>query len=332
MNEQQVSESILALASAVAGKDLTDEGDGSKATALSVLGNVVGEVDADTALYNAAQFATRRSTDTKDAAASVLALSQGGGSSKELLFEETVETSGSRVAQAKLAYSQFIDADTIYVTYDGVTYTCSKVWDEQTGVNTYGAPNGSSGTPVFSDIPFSIISRSQTSPSVTESYIATETEGTHTVKVEVEGSGGGGGASFGNYVNIDCGTDEPSDYMDGDAVPVSLIFAGDYPTAEQMMQSDNIIAQLDTATLNMAVEGTSLQIPLVGTTAVQAVYLRTITGTDEQSGYIIEQTAYTSYEVRTGLLGNKSIMLKLENIPAPYDGNNPSEIYIKYSN
>lgn len=192
MNEQQVSESILALASAVAGKDLTDEGDGSKATALSVLGNVVGEVDADTALYNAAQFATRRSTDTKDAAASVLALSQGGGSSKELLFEETVETSGSPVAQAKLAYSQFIDADTIYVTYDGVTYTCPKVWDEQIGGNTYGSPNGSSGTPVFSDIPFSIISRSQTSPSVTESYIATETAGTHTVKVEVEGSGGGG--------------------------------------------------------------------------------------------------------------------------------------------
>lgn len=274
-------------------------------------------------------------TDRNDAIKSIADFAKGGGgggSSKELLFEETVETSGSRVAQAKLAYSQFIDADTIYVTYDGaVTYICSKVWDEQTGANTYGAPNDSSGTPVFSNIPFSIISRSQTSPSVTESYIATETAGTHTVKVEVEGSGGGG-ASFGNYVNIDGGTDEPSDYMDGDAVPVSLIFAGDYPTAEQMMQPDNIIAQLNNAALNMAVEGTSLQIPLVGTTAVQAVYLRTITGTDEQSGYIIEQTAYTSYEERTNFMGYKSIMLKLENIPAPYEGNNPSEIYIKYSN
>ena len=145
------------------------------------------------------------------------------------------------------------------------------------------------------------------------------------------GEGGGGGASFGNYVNIDMGTDEPTDYVGGNAVPVSLIFAGDYPTAEQMTRPDNIIAQLNNAELAMAVEGTSLQIPLVGTAAVQAVYLRTITGTDEQGGYIIEQTDYTSYEVRTGFMGSKSIMLKLENIPAPYGGNNPSEIYIKYS-
>ena len=81
MTEAQVSEAIIALASAVSGKDLTSEGDGTKATALTVLSDALGdpETDADTALYDAAQFATRRSTDTEEAAKSVLALSSGGG-------------------------------------------------------------------------------------------------------------------------------------------------------------------------------------------------------------------------------------------------------------
>lgn len=142
-------------------------------------------------------------------------------------------------------------------------------------------------------------------------------------------SQGGGGASFGNYVNIDMGTDEPTDYFGGNAVPVDIIYAGDYP-ADQTVIPDNVIAQFNDAVIAMVVEGTSLSIPMSNKT-VQAVYLRTITGTEEQGGYIIEKTAYTSYEVQTGFGGSKHLMLKLANIPAPYEGNNPSEIYIKYS-
>lgn len=90
MTEAQVSEAILALASAVSGKDLTSEGDGTKATAITVLSDALGdpETDADTALYDAAQFATRRSTDTEEAAKSVLALSSGGGAQKHRLSVE----------------------------------------------------------------------------------------------------------------------------------------------------------------------------------------------------------------------------------------------------
>lgn len=248
---------------------------------------------------------------------------------KTVLFEETVTTAQQGefpVAQAELAYSQYIDADTIYVTFDGTTYTCQKRHDDEEGANYYGAPTVD-GRVDFSTIPFSISSNS-----TNENYIATQIAGTHTVKVEVEGSGGGG-ASFGNYVNIDMGTDEPSDYMGGDAVPVDRIYAGDYPPAGQMTLPDNIIATFNMAALNMAVEGTSLNIPLGATKTVQAVYLRTITGLDEQSGYIIEQTAYTSYEVRTGFGGNKFLALNLANIPAPYEGDGTfPEIYIKYSN
>ena len=142
--------------------------------------------------------------------------------------------------------------------------------------------------------------------------------------------GGGGGASFGNGVNIDGGTDEPTDYLDGEQMPVAMLFAGDYP-ADPMLKPDNVIADFGDAVLNSAVDGLSLSIPL-GNKTVQAVYLRTITGTEEQGGYIIEKTAYTSYEVQTGFGGSKHLMLKLANIPAPSEVNNTlPEIYIKYS-
>lgn len=93
MEETKVSEAIIALASAVSGKDLTSEGDGTKATALTVLSDALGdpETDADTALYDAAQFATRRSTDTEEAAKSVLALSSGGGAQSYPISASDVE-------------------------------------------------------------------------------------------------------------------------------------------------------------------------------------------------------------------------------------------------
>ena len=103
MEETKVSEALLALASAVSGKDLTSEGDGTKATALTVLSDALGdpETDADTALYDAAQFATRRSTDTEEAAKSVLALSSGGGSQS---YPLTV-SEASRITVTFLDYS-----------------------------------------------------------------------------------------------------------------------------------------------------------------------------------------------------------------------------------
>ncbi len=119
------------------------------------------------------------------------------GDSRTILFEETVTTSGSPVATAQLAYSQPVDADTIYVTFDGVTYTCQKNVGSN-NVNYYGAPSPEgSPAPDFSNIPFSIANDSFI-------IIATQTAGTHTVKVEVESSGGGGGASLGDAVPIDC--------------------------------------------------------------------------------------------------------------------------------
>ena len=107
--------------------------------------------------------------------------------SKTVLFEETVTTAQQGefpVAQAELAYSQYIDADTIYVTFDGTTYTCQKRHDDEEGANYYGAPTVD-GRVDFSTIPFSISSNS-----TNENYIATQTAGTHTVKVEAEESSG----------------------------------------------------------------------------------------------------------------------------------------------
>lgn len=118
MTEAQVSEAILALASAVSGKDLTSEGDGTKATALTVLSDALGgqETDADTALYDAAQFATRRSTDTEEAAKSVLALSSGGGAqSYPITFEEV--TGGTVEFQDASTYQTVTSAPAGTVLY-----------------------------------------------------------------------------------------------------------------------------------------------------------------------------------------------------------------------
>lgn len=144
-------------------------------------------------------------------------------SSKTVLFEETVttSTSGAPVAQAELAYSQYIDADTIYVTFDGTTYTCQKRHDDEEGANYYGAPTVD-GRVDFSTIPFSISSNS-----TNENYIATQTAGTHTVKVEVESSGGGG-ASLGALVQVhNMFADLGTRFMVGDSVVVDVSLGGD---------------------------------------------------------------------------------------------------------
>ncbi len=83
MEDSQVIEAILALASAVSGKDKTDSQAGSVDAALEVLSSVVSDssMEGNESIYEAAQFATNRSTDTDSAAGAILALAQyvGGG-------------------------------------------------------------------------------------------------------------------------------------------------------------------------------------------------------------------------------------------------------------
>lgn len=90
-----------------------------------------------------------------------------------MLFEETVTTSGSP-ASAMLDQISIIDADTIYITFDGVTYTCPKV--ENSKINRYGSSDDT-----FSDFPFYIYSVLEDG----QSFIGTQTAGTYTIKVEI---------------------------------------------------------------------------------------------------------------------------------------------------
>ena len=94
MEDSQVIEAILALASAVSGKDKTDSQVDSVDAALEVLSSVVSDssMEGNESIYEAAQFATNRSTDTDSAAGAILALAQyvgggGGGGSTEYAIE-----------------------------------------------------------------------------------------------------------------------------------------------------------------------------------------------------------------------------------------------------
>ena len=159
---QTKADAIIALASTLADSDLSALGDGTVNTALDVLADQLADSDVEVPPTNAGAILELAKY-----------VSQGGGSSKELLFEETVTTSGSPVAQAQLASSQYIDADTIYVTLDGVEYTCPKRTIQGESGNFYGAND-----PTFADYPFVIQSSSE------NNTIITQTAGTHTVKVE----------------------------------------------------------------------------------------------------------------------------------------------------
>lgn len=93
-----------------------------------------------------------------------------------VLTEESVTTTAQgSINPGMLSYSQFIDADSITVTFDGVEYECPRI--AIVGGNLYGG--FADGAPDFSEYPFAISSSTQHG-----NEIITETAGTYSVKVE----------------------------------------------------------------------------------------------------------------------------------------------------
>lgn len=102
------------------------------------------------------------------------------------LTEESVTTQKGKddnFAHGELSYSQFIDADSITVTFDGVEYECPRMAIED-GHNEYGAPyNESTNAHDWSEYPLAI-SSSDAGEGAFTNILLTETAGTYTVKIE----------------------------------------------------------------------------------------------------------------------------------------------------
>lgn len=106
----------------------------------------------------------------------------GWSFSTSQLFSETVTTEDDGgVSYGELAYTSFIDADTIVVTFDGTEYTCSKDSPIPLG-SSYGAPETDDGYD-FSTYPFHISSTNF--PMGVSNEIATDTAGEYTVSVGI---------------------------------------------------------------------------------------------------------------------------------------------------
>ena len=104
----------------------------------------------------------------------------GGGKTWVTLCEEAVTTvEDNGIYMAQLSYSQLISADTIRVTFDETTYTCS-IANQRTNTTYYGGFDETG--PDFSEYPFVILS--ERGSDGFDNYIGTETAGTHTVKIE----------------------------------------------------------------------------------------------------------------------------------------------------
>ena len=98
------------------------------------------------------------------------------------LFSETViADDAGGVGYASLAYDEFINADTIIVTFDGVKYTCD-IQSSALG-STYGAISSESGYD-FSEYPFSLSSENREVGVL--NTLCTQTPGTHTVSISTE--------------------------------------------------------------------------------------------------------------------------------------------------
>lgn len=94
------------------------------------------------------------------------------------LTEESVTTEASEdddSAYGNLSYSQYIDADTITVTFNGTEYECPRISAD--GDSVYGG--FADGAPDFSEYPFAIGSYSGYG-----NTLATQTAGTYTIKIE----------------------------------------------------------------------------------------------------------------------------------------------------
>lgn len=100
------------------------------------------------------------------------------------LTEESVTTEGETNAYGEISYSEYIDADAIYITFNGVKYTCSKRFSEEYG-NEYGAPYDET-TSMFdwSQYPFYFASVPNPNRDSATNTFVTETAGTHSIKIE----------------------------------------------------------------------------------------------------------------------------------------------------
>lgn len=147
------------------------------------------------------------------------------------LFSETVTTENSGPFNvATLAYSEFINADTITVIFDETEYTCDKL--SQIGTTSvYGAPATESGCD-FSEYPFLLGSGNNEGGVLNMLY--TETPGTHTISVSTKSTTYTD--AFKNAVQTLSGAVEVDDPNDADIVVLikkssadtSVVFSGFY--------------------------------------------------------------------------------------------------------
>lgn len=104
-------------------------------------------------------------------------MDNGWGVGSSQLFTETVTTELNKYNEysATLAYSGFINSDTLIVTFNGMDYTCVRI--ESASGADYSFYGGFSQEPDYSEYPFYIMSNR------TINVIATESAGTYTVAV-----------------------------------------------------------------------------------------------------------------------------------------------------
>lgn len=100
------------------------------------------------------------------------------------LFSETVTANESPFGgMASFTYDEFINAETIIVTFDGVKYTCDRSFPSDDSHSYYGATDSESGYD-FSEYPFSI--SSEINEVGTLNSAVTQSPGEHTVSVSTE--------------------------------------------------------------------------------------------------------------------------------------------------
>ena len=162
--------------------------------------------------------------------------SGGSGESWSTLFEgevTTVEDEGIYIIQ--LSNSDYIDADKIKVTFNGVEYVCNKTIVEQNSAynNRYGGSfNGEEID--FSNYPFIINSKRLKKSSNIINLIVTESPGTYSIKIEVpQESGSSGDWSTAEVTFINNGSNASVEIPNISQVPEEA--ADSYPTNTLLM-------------------------------------------------------------------------------------------------
>lgn len=107
-------------------------------------------------------------------------MDNGWGVSSTQLFNETVATedTGRGYSVGAIAYSTFIDAESLSVTFDNIDYVCPKL--DLGGNSGYGGFDLVLEQPDFTDYPFFIFSKNG-------NQLITQTAGSHTIKANATG-------------------------------------------------------------------------------------------------------------------------------------------------